>query len=191
MSSRSLGVDTGVGHDAVGTGRRESRGMRSHLSHRLPIALAACLCLAAASAGTAHAAVPEASFSVDPAAPLAGEPVVFTDTSTGFSGTAPLQQDWDLDGDGAYDDATGATATRSYDAGDHDVALRVRQTGAVVVERTARRTLTVAPATEPTPDRTPDPTPDPTPQPPGNAAPEAALALGCQKVGGTFVFCPG
>src|SRR5918995_3443976 len=153
------------------------------------------LCLAAATAGAASAAVPEASFSVDPAAPVAGEAVVLTDTSTGFSTSQPLQRDWDLDGDGAYDDASGATAARSFDAGDHDVALRVRQAGAVLIERFARRTIMVSPAADPTPDPAPDPAPDPTPVPPppsaDNAAPKAALDLGCRKVGGTLLFCPG
>ncbi|HZB74631.1 MAG TPA: hypothetical protein VE526_00300, partial [Solirubrobacteraceae bacterium] len=169
--------------------------MRSLRPHSLPVALATGLCLAAATAGAASAAVPEASFSVDPAAPVAGEAVVLTDTSTGFSTSQPLQRDWDLDGDGAYDDASGATATRSFDAGDHDVALRVRQAGAVLIERFARRTIIVSPAADPTPDPAPDPAPDPTPVPPppsaDNAAPKAALDLGCRKVGGTLLFCPG
>jgi hypothetical protein len=154
--------------------------------------------LALTGAVTAGAAVaPEASFSVDPAAPVAGEEVRFTDTSTGFSPGLPLQRDWDLDGDGAYDDASGATAARAFPAGDHQIALRVRQAGTTLIERVARRTLTVAPAAEPTPDPTPappppDPTPPTTPPPAAaNEPPQAALDLGCRKVGGTFLFCPG
>jgi YD repeat-containing protein len=151
------------------------------------------LALALTGAATAAAAAPEASFSVDPAAPVAGEEVRFADTSTGFSPTLPLQRDWDLDGDGAYDDATGATAARAFPAGEHQVALRVRQSGIAVIERVARRTIGVAPPGEPTPDPTPVPTPEPvpTPAPAGNEPPKPALDLGCRKVGGTILFCPG
>jgi PKD repeat protein len=66
------------------------------------------------AADAAHAAGPEASFAVGPEGPVAGQTIVFTDTSTGFSDGAPLQRDWDLDADGAYDDASGPTASRSY-----------------------------------------------------------------------------
>ena len=96
-------------------------------------------------AAEAAAAVPEASFIYAPADPRAGDEITFTDTSTGFSGTAPLDRDWDLDGDGQYDVASGATAVRSYTAGDHTVALRVRQSGAVLIERSKRATITVGP----------------------------------------------
>jgi hypothetical protein len=140
--------------------------------------------------GAARAeAAPVASFSVSPENPVAAQEVVLTDTSTGFS-TGSLTRDWDLDGDGAFDDASGPTATRSFPAGEHDVALRVREAGTVLIERVARRRLTIAPAPTPTP--TPTPTPDPPPPAaPGNQPPEAALELGCHKVGGTFLFCPG
>jgi hypothetical protein len=126
---------------------------------------------------------------------VAGQQVVVTDTSTGFSPTGSLTRDWDLDGDGAFDDASGPTATRSFAAGEHDIALRVRQSGTLLIERVARTRLTVTQPPSPTPEPTRNATPAPDPSPPaaepGNQAPRAALALGCHKVGGTFLFCPG
>ena len=150
------------------------------------VATAVLVALGWGAAQAQAQAAPVASFSASPESPVAGQQVVLTDTSTGFSPTGPLTRDWDLDGDGAFDDASGATATRSFPAGEHDVALRVRQAGTVMIERVARRTLTV---TAPGPTPTPDP-PPPVAEP-GNQPPQAALALGCRKVGGTFLFCPG
>jgi hypothetical protein len=49
-------------------------------------------------------------FTFSPAAPLTNETVTFTSTATGV--VEPQQ--WDLDGDGACDDATGPTAQRSF-----------------------------------------------------------------------------
>lgn len=60
-------------------------------------------------AGASWAAA-AASFTYSPAAPLTGEVVTFTSTSTGTIAS----QDWDLDGGGACDDASGAQATRSF-----------------------------------------------------------------------------
>jgi hypothetical protein len=153
-------------------------------TRRVLAAGALTIALALTATAASAAAEPVASFSIDPEAPVAGQAVEFTDTSTGFSDGVPLQRDWDLDGDGAYDDASGPTATRSYSAGSHEIALRVRQEGAAVVERVARRTLYVLPGTAPTPTPTPPP-------PPTNQPPKAVLALDCHKVGGMFVFCPG
>jgi PKD repeat protein len=64
--------------------------------------------LALLPAGIARAA-PVAAFTVSPAAPLSGEPVTFTSTSTGASSAA-----WDLDADGRYNDASGSTAQRAF-----------------------------------------------------------------------------
>jgi hypothetical protein len=58
----------------------------------------------------AQAQVPAASFSYSPASPLSGQVVTFTSTTTGtITGLA-----WDLDGNGACDDALGASAARSF-----------------------------------------------------------------------------
>jgi hypothetical protein len=63
-----------------------------------------------------------ASFTYSPESPLTGEVVTFTSTSTGATGS-PV---WDLDGDGACDDATGETAARPFEvAGPHSVGICV------------------------------------------------------------------
>ena len=70
-------------------------------------------------------AAPQASFGFSPSSPRVGEPVTFTSTSTDSDGTL-TEQAWDLDGDGALDDATGAAAQASYaTAGQRTVSLRV------------------------------------------------------------------
>ena len=45
---------------------------------------------------------PTPSFTYSPSAPLAGDPVTFTSTSTPSRG-AITKTEWDLDGDGVYD----------------------------------------------------------------------------------------
>jgi hypothetical protein len=67
---------------------------------------------------------PVASFSFAPAAPQAGEPVMFTSNSTDPDGTV-TGLTWDLDGDGFFDDAAGATVVQSFRTnGSFVVALR-------------------------------------------------------------------
>jgi PKD repeat protein len=74
---------------------------------------------------------PVASFTNDPAAPLVGQVVTFTSTSTDVDGTI-AHEAWDLDGDGV-NDATGHTATWVYtQPGPHTVRLRVRDNAGVV-----------------------------------------------------------
>jgi PKD repeat protein len=70
-------------------------------------------------------APPDASFRIAPASPLAGDPVTLSSTASDPDG--PLAgQDWDLDADGQFDDASGAVASRSFAvAGTYRVALRV------------------------------------------------------------------
>lgn len=58
-------------------------------------------------AASAHAAA--ASFTYSPGAPLTGQTVTFTSTSTGA-----ITEDWDLDGGGACDDASGPQVSRSF-----------------------------------------------------------------------------
>jgi PKD repeat protein len=83
---------------------------------------------------------PVASFTVSPSSPVAGQTVTFRSTSTDPEG-GPLTQSWDLDGDGAYDDAFGPTASRAYSAGDHTVGLRVQDRARLI--STATRVITV------------------------------------------------
>ena len=54
-------------------------------------------------------AAPVPSFTYSPAQPLTGQTITFTSTSTGATII-----DWDLDGDGSCDDASGPTATASF-----------------------------------------------------------------------------
>jgi hypothetical protein len=68
---------------------------------------------------------PVASFGFVPAAPVAKELVTFTSTAVDPDGPI-VAQAWDLDGDGAFDDATGETAKYFWvRAGTYPVALRV------------------------------------------------------------------
>ena len=71
---------------------------------------------------SAGAVTPSASFTHAPESPLTNETVTFTSTSSG-----PItSQSWDLDGDNRCDDATGASAQRSFPAaGTYSVTLCV------------------------------------------------------------------
>jgi hypothetical protein len=82
------------------------------------VAVTAMLLTAPATA----AGAPVASFTFAPQAPLTGEVVTFTSTSSGTIST----QTWDLDGDNSCDDASGSAAQRSFPAaGTYFVALCV------------------------------------------------------------------
>jgi PKD repeat protein len=86
---------------------------------------------------------PVASFAVAPRAPIAGDLVAFVSTSTDAEG--PITSTvWDLDNDGRFDDASGATVTTSFAApGYYTVRLRVTDAkGAADVES---RTVVVFP----------------------------------------------
>jgi PGF-CTERM protein len=69
---------------------------------------------------------PSPSFSVDPAEPVVGETVTFDATDSTDPDGSIVSYRWDLDGDGAFDDATGATVTVSYStAQEVTIALQV------------------------------------------------------------------
>ena len=90
---------------------------------------------------------------------VANQPPVATFTATPSSGSAPLQVDfdagastdpnndnltyaWDLDGDGQYNDATGVTASTTYNTmGNVDVGLKVTDSGGL--SDTTTRTVSV------------------------------------------------
>ncbi len=55
------------------------------------------------------------SFSVNPAAPRAGQPVTFTYTGSADPDGSLVSWQWDLDGDGSFETSTpGGTATKTY-----------------------------------------------------------------------------
>jgi hypothetical protein len=86
------------------------------------LALAGALVALLLPAAAARAQAPVASFVFFPPEPFTGQTVFFSSTSTG----AITDLAWDLDGDGACDDASGAAATASFaTAGDHEVSVCV------------------------------------------------------------------
>ena len=88
-------------------------------------------------------APPVAGFSVSPIAPRAGQQVNFISTSDDPDG-AIASTEWDLDDDGAFDDATGLAARRGFTAaGSYRIAVRVTDDdGATDIES---RLVTVLP----------------------------------------------
>ena len=80
--------------------------------------------LAAPGAASARVA---GGFTQAPIAPVVNEVVTFTSTSTATGNNNRLiAQQWDLDNDGAFDDASGPTAARAFaPAGAYIVRLRV------------------------------------------------------------------
>jgi hypothetical protein len=70
---------------------------------------------------------PAASFVFFPAGPIAGEPVTFVSTSSDPDSPIPASSlDWDLNGDGLFDEAEGTSATTTYPVpGTYTISLRV------------------------------------------------------------------
>jgi hypothetical protein len=87
---------------------------------------------------------PVASFQLLPEAPRVGEPVTLISTATDPD-SAMTAFDWDLDGDGAFDEAHGVAVPWAFDrAGDVIVGLRV--TDAFGLASVALQRIAVAPA---------------------------------------------
>jgi PKD repeat protein len=85
---------------------------------------------------------PLASFMFAPAAPVAGDPVTVTSTSVDPDGPLTALQ-WDLDGDGRFDDAAGITAAVTYPTpGTYTVRLLVTDRDGA--SSTALQTVAVA-----------------------------------------------
>lgn len=84
---------------------------------------------------------PVVSLSASPATPAAGAPVTFTATASDPDGTVAAL-DWDLDGDGQFDDATGAFVTRSFGTSCSRI-VSVRATDNAGVATIAFRTIEV------------------------------------------------
>jgi len=130
---------------------------------------------------------PVAAFTVSDSSPDVGEEITLTSTSTDPDG-GPVTAFWDLDNDGAFDDATGPVATTSFaTAGARLVGLKVRDAGGdngIEYKRievggssepaptpTPTPTPTVTATPTPTPSATASPTPTPTPTPTATASP--------------------
>ena len=68
---------------------------------------------------------PVASFTSTPASPSTGDQVTFTSSSSDPDGSV-VSQAWDLNGDGQYNDATGASVSKPFSkAGTYTVGLKV------------------------------------------------------------------
>jgi hypothetical protein len=97
---------------------------------------------------------PTAGFSWQPASPVAGETVTLTSSAADADGTI-ASHEWDLDGDGAFDDATGATVATTFPSGLHVVGLRATDDRGAAANAT--QTIDVAagsaPRSEPEPAR--------------------------------------
>ena len=115
----------------------------------------------AAACGTdpAENAPPVAGFTVSPSAPLSGSQVAFISTSDDADG-AIATTEWDLDGDGSFDDATGLAATRTFpDPGSYEVSVRVSDDDAAIDADTQTVVVAAPPPLGPPPPPAATPTP--------------------------------
>jgi hypothetical protein len=97
--------------------------------------LAALVAVAAVPGAALAAERPSASFDFKPANPRSGEQIKLTSSSCDPDGSLQ-SQDWDLDGDGLFDDATGPDAAVTLlGAGSHSVGLRVTSADGAVSTR--------------------------------------------------------
>ena len=82
--------------------------------------------------GSGGGEAPVASFTFSPSAPFAGQPVLFTSTSSDPDGSVTGEV-WDLNGDGNFDNGGGHTALRTFPAaGEYVVGLSVTDNGGLV-----------------------------------------------------------
>jgi PKD repeat protein len=85
---------------------------------------------------------PVVTLSASPDTPAVGAPVTFTATASDPDGTVAAT-DWDLDGDGQFDDGTGAVVTKSFaTAGSRIVSVRATDNAGVAT--IAFRTIEVS-----------------------------------------------
>jgi PKD repeat protein len=92
-------------------------------------------------------APPTAAFVWSPLTPVANQPVDLISTSTDVEG-ALTAQSWDLDGDGQFDDGSGAAVSPVFaTAGTYQVALQVTDSDGVA--RTISHAVTVSAAVRP------------------------------------------
>ena len=134
--------------------------------------------------------IPTAAITATPAAPQASETVQLTATATNPTlpaGTAvptgaPTSITWDLDDDGAYDDATGPTASLPPAAAGTSRVVRVKAAYADGDRAVARESVTVAAPPPPPPPPPPPavvvpPPPPPVVVPPPPPAPPALARI--------------
>jgi hypothetical protein len=94
--------------------------------------------------GSGGGQAPVASFTFSPSAPFAGQPVHFDSTSSDPDGSI-VDEVWDLNGDGNFDNGGGHTALRTFPApGEYVVGLRVTDDSGLVSFDS--QTITVGPA---------------------------------------------
>jgi PKD repeat protein len=111
---------------------------------------------------TVHNRPPNASFHFSPSDPQVGELVTLTSTSSDSDGSVASER-WDLDDDGAFDDASGRQAqVRFSSAGKHKVSLQVTDDDGAKTK--VSTTFTVAPHTAPAPFVSPEPSSPSLPQ---------------------------
>jgi PKD repeat protein len=91
---------------------------------------------------------PVASFTFSPQVPKTGQPVQFTSTSSDPDGNQDiLSQNWDLNGDGKFDDASGPSVLAAFlTPGNYKVALEVTDQTRVVAIQTQTVAVAVAAA---------------------------------------------
>ena len=121
---------------------------------------------------------PLASFSVSPIAPIVGKPVEFTSHSTDPDGSIAALA-WDLDGDGAFDDASGATATRTYSTA-RDLIVSLRATDDRGASSIAFQTISIR--------GTVSPQDAPTAPSPGPSVPNARPLSSVPSPGAPLIF---
>jgi hypothetical protein len=102
--------------------------VKGQKSHRGEAVRAVSVQPAAAGAPTP----PLASFTITPATAVPNQPVLFISTSSDPDGSL-VEQVWDLNGDGNYDNGGGPTALRTFaDAGAYVIGLRVTDDAGLV-----------------------------------------------------------
>src|SRR3954447_8366682 len=91
---------------------------------RLPAITVAATALLLAAAAGADAHAPTVGFAYAPQAPRTGEPIGLVASGTVEAKNGPLRFAWDLDADGAFDDADGSTATADLRRGSRTIRVR-------------------------------------------------------------------
>lgn len=93
---------------------------------------------------------PIAAFDAVPASPVANQLVTFSDRSSDPDGQITTER-WDLNDDGAFDDATGPTATATFAKGARRVSLEVVDDRGAVARTSTTLTVTDPPPPPPPP----------------------------------------